>query len=63
MLSGIFLIAIGLFIMAMTLIKPPLYWESRRTMRMRKMFGDALANIIYILIAIMLVFYGLTLMS
>lgn len=58
MKPGILLIVVGFFIMAMTFIKPALYWESRRTMRLRRMFGDAIANIIYILIAIVLVFYG-----
>jgi hypothetical protein len=63
MISGIFLIAVGLFIMVMTMMKPPLYWESTRTLKLRKRFGDAIANIIYILLAIMLVFYGASLLS
>jgi hypothetical protein len=63
MLSGIFLIAIGLFTMAMTFIKPDIYWNGSRMLRMRRMFGDAIANIIYIVIAIILVFYGASMLN
>lgn len=61
-MTGILIIAIGVLVMAMTFIKPPIYWNSRRTMRMRKLFGDVIANIIYILISIMLIFYGVSIL-
>jgi len=61
-MTGVLLIVIGAFIMVMTFIKPPLYWDSKRTMRLRRLFGDAIANIIYILIAVVLIFYGVTLL-
>jgi|LGVF01.1.fsa_nt_gb hypothetical protein len=59
-MAGALLIIIGIFIMAMTFIKPNLYWNGARTLKLRKRFGDAMANIIYILIAIMFVFLGVT---
>lgn len=61
-MTGVLLISIGAFIMIMTFLKPPLYWESKRTMRLRKLFGDAIANIIYILLSIALIFYGVTML-
>ena len=61
-MTGVLLIIIGAFIMIMTFLKPPLYWDSKRTMRLRRLFGDAIANIIYILIAVVLIFYGVSLL-
>lgn len=61
-MTGSLFIIIGFFLMAMTFIKPGLYWEGSRTMKLRKRFGDVIANMIYIIIAIMFVFIGLTML-
>ncbi|OPL08227.1 MAG: hypothetical protein AVO33_01605 [delta proteobacterium ML8_F1] len=58
MLAGIVLIASGAFIMAMTFIKPDIYWKGSRTLKLRKSLGDVGANFFYIILAILLVFFG-----
>ncbi len=63
MLTGIFFIAVGVFLMIMTFLKPPLYWNSSRALKLRNRFGDAIANIIYILLSIFLIFAGASMLS
>ncbi len=58
MVLGIVLIASGAFIMAMTFIKPDIYWRGSRTMKLRRALGDVGANFFYIILAILLVFFG-----
>jgi len=44
--------------MAMTFIKPDIYWRGSRTMKLRRVLGDVGANFFYIILAILLVFFG-----
>jgi len=44
--------------MAMTFIKPDIYWKGSRTLKLRKSLGDVGANFFYIILAILLVFFG-----
>ncbi len=57
-ITGIFFIAVGLFTLAMTLLKPSFYWNSRRAKRLRGLLGDGITTIFYIIIAILCIFYG-----
>jgi vacuolar-type H+-ATPase subunit I/STV1 len=59
MTLGILFIVAGIFTLLMTLIKPSFYWNSRKAMRLRRLVGDPIASIIYILIAIFCISYGI----
>lgn len=47
---GLILIALGLFTLICTFLKPDFYWNSRKATRMRRFIGDLGANILYYLI-------------
>ena len=61
-MTGIILIVIGVFTLAMTILKPPFYWGSRKALRMRRLFGDSLASTIYLIVAIVLIYFGYTML-
>ena len=58
MTSGIVFIAAGIFTLVMTLLKPPFYWHSRKAMRLRRLVGDTLTSMIYIVIALFCIYHG-----
>lgn len=47
---GLFLIAVGLFALICTFLKPDFYWNSRKATRMRRLIGDFGASLLYYLI-------------
>lgn len=61
-MSGIILIVLGIYIFIMNIFKLPFYWGSRKALRLRRLFGDGIASIIYYVSAIGLIILGVTLM-
>lgn len=49
-IGGIIFILIGLFSIICTIKKPNFFWESRKALRMRKLLGDKITSIFYIVI-------------
>ena len=59
--SKYILAGLGFFYLIVAVLKPPMFWNSRRTMRSRKMFGDGITQIINIAISILLIILAFTL--
>jgi len=49
-IGGIIFILIGLFSIICTIKKPNFFWESRKALRMRKLLGDKITSIFYIVV-------------
>ncbi len=61
-MGGIVLIGLGIYIFGMNVFKLPFFWGSRKALRMRRLFGDGIASIIYFVSAIVLIAIGVTLL-
>ncbi len=48
----IILLLIGVFAIICTLLKPPFYWESKKALRLRRLVGDRIATLLYLVIGI-----------
>lgn len=51
--AGIIILLIGLFITICTLAKPSFYWENRKALRLRRLVGDGITTILYLIIGIL----------
>ena len=49
-MGGIIFILIGLFSIICTIKKPNFFWESRKALRMRKLLGDKITSVFYIVV-------------
>ncbi|MCK8060619.1 MULTISPECIES: hypothetical protein [unclassified Fusibacter] len=56
---GFIILAAGLFALICTVIKPSFYWESRKAKRMRKLMGDGITTVIYLVIGSAITVAGL----
>ncbi|GMQ64359.1 hypothetical protein AN2V17_35960 [Vallitalea sp. AN17-2] len=59
MLQYKLLILIGLFSLFCSITKPSFYWDSRKTLRFRKLVGDNVAFIIYLLTSLFVIGIGI----
>lgn len=55
---GIALILVGLLTLILTIIKPNFYWNSRKAVRARRIFGDTVASIIYLVLGVIIIVIG-----
>ena len=56
---GYISIALGVYVLFCTLIKPRFFWESKKATRLRKSIGDSKAAIVYYVIAGIALLVGL----
>ncbi|WFD08950.1 hypothetical protein [Tepidibacter hydrothermalis] len=49
-IGGLICILIGLFTLICTIKKPNFFWENRKALRMRRLIGDKITSIFYIII-------------
>lgn len=56
--EGIILLIVGIFTLAMTIMKPDFYWESRKAKSLRRLIGDKGSAIFYIALACFMLFFG-----
>ncbi|HHY78413.1 MAG TPA: hypothetical protein GX498_07925 [Clostridiales bacterium] len=59
MATAIILILIGLFAVICTLLKPTFYWEHRKALILRKLLGDRITTIFYLVLGILLIGLGI----
>ena len=59
--EGILLI-IGIMTLILSILKPNFYWNSRKAMRSRRLFGDAITQLMYIGIGVALIIVSIVTM-
>ncbi len=59
MWTSLIFLAIGLFAIICTILKPAFYWESRKARQLRRPIGNTATSLLYIFIGLALVGIGI----
>ncbi|SHI57945.1 hypothetical protein [Lutispora thermophila] len=62
MATAVVILFIGLFTTICTLLKPDFYWENRKAVALRKLVGDRIAAIFYLIIGILCIGFGIAIL-